>query len=94
MLREEPNDSFLNYAMALELEKKGEFKKAISLIEELLSRDENYLGAYYQLGKYYEEDKNISGAKTIYQKGITIAQKQKNRKAEGELKEALLQLED
>lgn len=94
MLKTEPNDSFLNYALALEYVKANDVKKAIELIETLLSKDENYLGAYYQLGKYYEQIQNLPKAVSTYNKGIIIAQKIKNNKALGELNEALWMLED
>jgi Tfp pilus assembly protein PilF len=94
MLKMEPHDSFLNYALALEYAKTDDIKKAVELIEELLKRDQNYLGAYYQLGKYYEQIGEIQNAISIYNKGVAIAQQQKNKKAEGELNEALWMLED
>jgi tetratricopeptide (TPR) repeat protein len=94
LLKSEPNDSFLNYALALEYAKLNELYKAIELIELLLKRDENYLGAYYQLGKYYEQTGEIQKAIDTYNKGVTIAQQQKNKKTLGELNEALWMLED
>ena len=94
MLKTEPNDSFLNYALALEDAKANDVAKAIELIENLLSKDENYLGAYYQLGKYYEQIQDIPKAISIYTKGTEVAKKIKNNKALGELNEALWMLED
>lgn len=94
MLRSDPADPFLNYALALEYVKIGEVEKAIIIIENILKRDENYLGAYYQLGKYYEQTLQPEKAVSIYQKGIEIAQKQNNCKTLGELNEALQMLED
>jgi tetratricopeptide (TPR) repeat protein len=94
MLETEPHDSFLNYALALEYAKMNELNKAIQLIEAIIERDENYLGAYYELGKYYEFSKQLARAIDIYKKGMEIALQQKNRKAHLELNEALLQLED
>lgn len=94
MLEAEPNDSFLNYALALEHARVNEITEAIRLIEELIARDANYLGAYYQLGKYYELSSNPAKAIEIYKKGIELAKQQKNRKTQLELNEALLQLED
>ena len=94
MLKSEPNDSFLNYALALEYAKADDFKKAIKLIEALLIRDENYLGAYYQLGNYYEQVEEKHNAINTYTKGISIAKQQKNNKTLGELNEALLMLEE
>ncbi|MEO6904130.1 MAG: tetratricopeptide repeat protein [Bacteroidia bacterium] len=94
MLKSEPNDSFLNYAVALEHAKMGEIQKAIELIEVILNRDINYLGAYYQLGNYYELTKQPEKAIAIYNKGIEIATKQNNRKTQSELQEALWLLQD
>ncbi len=94
MLKSEPADSFLNYALALEYAKINDERKAIELLEALLARDENYLGAYYQLGKYYEQLDQKNKAVETYQNGASIAQKQKNKKALGELNEALWMLED
>jgi len=94
MLKDEPNDSFLNYALALEYAKDQNIKKAIELIENLLERDENYLGAFYQLGKLYEQNDNLQKAIDTYTKGIAIAKKQNNKKTFGELNEALMMLED
>ncbi len=94
MLLDEPNDSFLNYALALEYAKENDFPKAINIIEKVIQHDENYLGAYYQLGKLYEQQNLSEKATGIYQKGIVIAKAQNNKKAQGELNEALWMLED
>lgn len=94
MLKNEPDDSFLNYALALEYAKVNDIKKAIELIEGVLERDQTYLGAYYQLGKYYEMTEQIPKAIATYKKGILIAQQQNNKKAQGELNEALWMLDE
>ncbi|MGB3948024.1 MAG: tetratricopeptide repeat protein [Bacteroidia bacterium] len=94
MLKTEPNDSFLRYALSLEYAKLNELEKAIETIEALLKDDSNYVGAYYQLGKLYEQIGNAPLAIDTYKKGIIIAQQQNNRKTLGELNEALLSIED
>lgn len=94
MLQQDPQDAFLNYALALEFAKTGDIDPAIDAIEGILARDENYLGAYYQLGKFYEQTLQPEKAILTYQKGMEIAKKQNNRKTLGELNEALLMLED
>ena len=94
MLKSEPNYSFLNYALALEYAQEGDIPKAIKTIETLLIKDKNYLGAYYQLGKYFEEVEQIPSAIDTYTKGIEIAKQQNNKKTEGELNEALFMIED
>ena len=94
MLKNEPDDSFLNYALALEYAKINDINKATQIIEKLLERDENYLGAYYQLGKFYEQLELRESAVTTYKKGITIAQKLGNKKTLRELTEALMMLDE
>jgi len=94
MLAKEPADPFLNYAMALEFHKNGEKQKAIALLENVIRVDENYLAAYYQLGKFYEDAFEKNKALEIYQKGIVIARAQKNTKTVSELNEAIQQLEE
>lgn len=94
MLKSEPNDSFLNYALALEFAKSNEINKSIELIKTLLEREPTYLGAYYQLGKFYELSNDTKNAVDTYSRGIVFAKQQNNRKAESELKEALFILQD
>ena len=94
MLKKTPEDSFLNYALAMEYLAKDETENAIAQLEELVKRDENYLGTYYQLGKLYEQKEETDKAIVTYKKGIEIAKIQDNNKAHGELNEALWLLED
>lgn len=94
MLKTDPKDSFLTYALALEYEKEGNIAKAISTIEELMSDDPDYLGAYYKLGQLYEGKDNLEKARKIYKVGIKLADQQKDNKAKGELEEALWLIEE
>lgn len=94
MLEAEPDDAFLNYALALEYAGANDISSAIRLIERILEKDRNYLGAYYQLGKYYELSQQPQKAAQTYKTGVEVAIQRKNRKAQMELNEALLQLED
>jgi predicted Zn-dependent protease len=94
MLAKEPDDAFLNYALALEFEKEDKIADAIRIIEQVLHRDRNYLGAYYKLGGLYERQGDKEKAAAVYQDGITIARSQKNSKTLNELNEALQQLND
>lgn len=94
LLKEDPTDSFLQYGIALEYAKMGNVNEAIQRIEKLLSEKPDYLGAYYQLGQYYEVVKKNNEAMAIYGKGMELAKKVGNMKTMNELREALQQLED
>lgn len=94
MLKTDPKDSFLSYALALEYEKEGKVEDAIRIIEALMTDDPAYIGAYYKLGQLYESKEKLSEARKIYHTGIQLADKQKDNKAKGELEEALWLIEE
>jgi predicted Zn-dependent protease len=94
MLKSDPTDSFLSYALALEYEKAEQPKEAISIIEALIQNDPNYLGAYYKLGQLYEGQDQLDKAQEIYQVGIKLATEKQDNKAKGELEEALWLIEE
>ena len=91
-IKHNPGDSFSKFALALEFRKKGEFKKARILFEDILSSDPDYVGVYYHLGKLYEALDRPDDAQILYKKGITIANEQDEERTEKELNEALQQL--
>lgn len=94
MLKTDPKDSFLTYALALEYEKAEKPKEAIKIIEGLIQHDPNYLGAYYKLGQLYEAQDKLAKAQKIYSTGIKLATEKQDNKAKGELEEALWLIEE
>lgn len=92
MLETNPEDSFLQYAAAIEYENLGNKKTAITTITKLLDRDPDYLGAYYKLGKLLEEEGKEKEAIKIYRRGLEVSKKVSDLKTEGELSEALMLL--
>lgn len=93
-LQENPDDAFLNYAMALELLAADAPDEALILLLSLHEKDPTYLPAYYQLGKLHEYKGEKEEAISIYRSGIKVAQEQSDGKTKGELAEALFMLED
>jgi len=87
-LKEDINDSFLKYALALEYVRVEENDTARDCFLKLIKDDENYIASYYQLGKLYESLNDLEKAIGIYKKGIKIAQKSENKKMLLELQEA------
>jgi tetratricopeptide (TPR) repeat protein len=87
-LKETPDDPFLLYAIAMELEKTDK-EQALVYYENLLKNHGNYLGMYYQIAKFYENAGNKAKATSIYEKGIALARKEQNLKAVNELQNAL-----
>jgi Tfp pilus assembly protein PilF len=89
MVKQDPDDSFSRYALGLEYLSLSDNKPAKEMFEELLSKDPNYLAAYYQLGKVYEILDEVEMAGKAYEKGIYVATSQNDFHTKSELEEAL-----
>ncbi len=86
MLEQQPEDCFLLHALGLEHVKIDEYEAAISLFEQVLDVDENYVGTYYHLALALA---NVGeDSKAVFDKGIAIAQSQNDKHAESELRMA------
>ena len=94
MLKTDPSDSFLCYELALEHEKAGSTKTAIKVLEDLISTNPDYLGAYYKIGQLYESVDKVEKAIEIYNRGIKLADEKEDNKSKGELEEALWLIEE
>ena len=93
-LEEAPNDPFTLYSIAFEYKNQGELGQAIHFFEQLFKVDPQYLGAFYQMGKIYEQKGEERIARDYYKKGIDIARKSNDPHTLSELKRALTSLED
>lgn len=94
MLASEPDDVFLNYALALEYVRENNAKEAGIQLKKVLELDAAYVPAYFQLGKLHEHAGEITNALKTFREGLELAKKQNNRKAASELEEAIFMLED
>lgn len=75
MLAQNPADSFLQHALALEYIKLGNDEAARQLFEEILNREPGYIGSYYHLAKLLERNDKTEEAIKIYEKGMGEAKK-------------------
>ncbi|MES1214954.1 MAG: hypothetical protein ABUT20_05525 [Bacteroidota bacterium] len=91
-LEENPADSFVQHALALEYVKAGDDADAKKLFEDLLTRDAGYVGSYYHLGKLLERINETEDAVKWYEKGMTEAKKAGDMHAFGELRGAYEEL--
>jgi lipopolysaccharide biosynthesis regulator YciM len=93
MLQTEPGDIFLNYSLAIEYAAAGTLDLAEDQFLKVLDFKEDYVPAYYQLGKLYEQKQDMEKALDYYNKGLGFAKAQKNTKAVNEFGEAIFMLE-
>ncbi len=81
-------DSFAQHALALEYVKLGQEVEAKQLFENILDRDEKYIGSYYHLGKLLERINQKDEAIKWYEKGMKMAKEAKDNHAYNELQGA------
>lgn len=86
-LKNEPNDPFLKYAIAMEWINE-DIGKAKRYFEVLLKEHEEYVGTYYHAAKLFAELGESERAEHIFKKGLIIAEKAGNHHALRELKSA------
>jgi Tfp pilus assembly protein PilF len=91
-LQQNPEDSFVQHALALEYIKAGDDKTAQKLFEDVLQREPGYVGSYYHLAKLFERNGDIVSAIKWYEKGMEQARKAGETHAYGELKSAYEEL--
>ncbi len=91
---ENPNDSFLLFALGKEHEKLGNMEMALDYYQKIVAATPDYVGVYYHFGKLLEKTDNPAQALETYKSGMAIAQKIGDKHALSELAEAKLELDD
>lgn len=93
-LLQNPNDSFLNHALALEYVKAEKYEEAKAAFLKNADNNPDYVPTYFHLGKLYEKIRSYPEALQCYATGIEKAQKAGEHKTANELRMALEFLED
>src|SRR5437667_9207365 len=88
-LKDNPNDSFLRYALALEYIKLEQNDEAVRAFEAIRNTDPEYLATYYQLGQLYQKLGQKHDAEKTFRAGITVATRAGNEHTRSELEAAL-----
>ena len=93
-LQDNPQDSFVQHALALEYIKLGEEQEARQLFENILQHDQDYIGSYYHLAKLLERTGEQPAALACYEKGMNRAKELGDQHAFNELRSAYDDLMD
>jgi len=91
-LTENPADSFIQHALALEYIKQGNDEDARKLFEAILQREPGYVGSYYHLAKLLERNHETEAALGWYEKGMEVAKRAGEVRAYSELRSAYEEL--
>lgn len=93
MMNESPDDPFICYAVAKELEYEGMEEEALEMYHKLMVSHPEYVGLYYHYGKLLEKKLRKNEAMDIYTKGIDRAKALPDFHALSELNSARTNLE-
>jgi len=88
-LKENPNDSFSRYALALEYVKLDKHDDAVQEFETVKKNDPDYVATYFQLGQLYQKIGKTHDAEKTFRTGITVATKLGEDHTRSELEGAL-----
>jgi Flp pilus assembly protein TadD len=85
MLREEPNDPFLRYGLAMDHVSAGDDAAAVGHFHDLIATEPTYVPAYMQAGQALLRLDRVSEARAMWQKGAAMARQQGDAHAAEEM---------
>lgn len=85
MLQDDPDDTFLNYALAKELVSEGDSDAAIAAFDRVLSGNADYVPAYFQKAQTLAGEGETAAARDVLAQGIEVAQRVGDTHAAGEM---------
>ena len=94
LLKSQPNEPFLLFAIAKEYEKAGDIDMALDYYLKLKETTPQYVGTYYHLGKLYERLEQPEAAFLTYKTGMVVAKKEGDMHAFSELSGAKMAIDD
>lgn len=89
MLNEEPNDPFLNYALAQELLKEGLIEEGEAQLRTICTQQPDYVPAWFRLGQFLADEQRTDEAVSILQEGIATAKRTGDLHAASEMTQLL-----
>lgn len=92
MLADEPEDTFLRYSLALELEKEGKHDDSLQRLGELMADSPPHVPSFFMAGQQLTRIGRIDEARLALRNGIEEARRQDNSHAAGEMGEFLTSL--
>ena len=94
MLADDPQDTFLRYSLAMELDKESRHDESLAKLDELTRDDPPYVPAFFMAGQQLVRLERVAEARTYLREGIEAARTQNDGHAAGEMSEFLASLGD
>lgn len=92
MLADDPNDTFLQYGLAMEFDKEGSHDQSLDLLGQLMTGDPPYVPAFFMAGQQLTKINRLDEARQALGNGIEEAKRQGDSHAAGEMSEFLMGL--
>lgn len=85
MLKDQPDDSFLNYALAKEHASEGNVDAALQQYSLVIDNFPNEVAAYFQKGQLLAEEDRTDDAREVIEQGMKVARQVGDQHALGEM---------
>lgn len=92
MLADNPEDEFLRYGLAMELDKEGDHERSLDELGGLMRQATPYVPAFFMAGQQLARLDRLEEARAVLRDGIEHARIQQNAHAAGEMAEFLASL--
>ena len=92
MLQDDPTDSFLRYALAMELRKSASTQESLAILDGLMNDAPPHVPSFLMAAQQLVESENIAEARSTLRRGIDVARKQDEAHAAAEMSELLTSL--
>lgn len=85
LLKADPGDPFLKYALAKELASEGDVPAALAAFDRVIAEHPDYVAAYFQKGQTLAADGEADAARDVLTRGIAVASRVGDAHAAGEM---------
>ncbi len=92
MLRDDPNDQFLQYALAMELDKADRHEESLDRLGRLMREPALMIAAFFMAGQQLARLGRLSDSRSVLRDGIEQARTQNDSHAAAEMSEFLTSL--
>ena len=92
MLKDEPEDTFLRYSLAMEMTSEGENEGALGLFGELCRLDPPHVPAFFRSAQILADQEKVAEAREFLREGIDAARAQNDLHSAAEMGEMLADL--
>jgi len=92
MLADDPQDTFLRYSRAMELDKASRHDESLAQLAELTDAETGYVPAFFMAGQQLTRLGRLDEARRALRDGIEEARRQGDTHAAGEMSEFLASL--